>query len=366
MPFTTEAALSVDALPVPVFIHDQRGCMRDVNTLACASLGYSRAELLALGVADVEADFSLLQAQEQWRRLEHQASLTLRGQHKRKNGSTFPVEIQLGLWHRGAEPLYLCLVHDISRRQQIENALRRNELFIQSLYQHAPMGIGIADLDGHLLQWNKAYSTLLGYNELELQGLPLTDLIHPEDLAGNQRLLAQLKAGELPHFSLESRYVHSSGQIIWVFKHDCLMPDGTGMPRRLMDMVWDISARHEAELALEACQAMRKEGVAPGRRAPAELALDYRSAARQANPSPLHQLGELNQPLNALLLFAEAGLHLLNEPRHQRDKLQHCLESIAQQARCAAQQLHQITHLSPPQIASPPSHEVSGRSWSDL
>jgi len=84
-----------------LFVHDFHGRYIEVNRQACASLGYSRGELLRMKVGDVELGFDLAAAQTAWSRLEPNEPFTVRCSQRRKDGSMFPVEVRLGcfLWN---------------------------------------------------------------------------------------------------------------------------------------------------------------------------------------------------------------------------------------------------------------------------
>ena len=69
----------------------------DVNETACHMLGYSREELLQLGVSDISVGYPRRTA-EQWAAKvaeikESQTFQTAMGLHRRKDGSTYPVEV---------------------------------------------------------------------------------------------------------------------------------------------------------------------------------------------------------------------------------------------------------------------------------
>jgi PAS domain S-box-containing protein len=88
-----------------IFVHDLEGRFVDVNRQACESLGYSREELLLMSVADVEADHAPGLLKKLWKRITSGPPRTLEGIHRRKDGSTFPVEIRVGLFEAEERPL---------------------------------------------------------------------------------------------------------------------------------------------------------------------------------------------------------------------------------------------------------------------
>jgi PAS domain S-box-containing protein len=67
----------------------------DVNEKACQDLGYSRQELLSMSVFDIDPTADAATAKVVWNRLMNSGSLIIESRHRRKDGSTFPVEVNL-------------------------------------------------------------------------------------------------------------------------------------------------------------------------------------------------------------------------------------------------------------------------------
>jgi PAS domain S-box-containing protein len=78
------------------YVHDERGILIEVNRRACDSLGYSREELAAMSLTDVEQEFDQAALEKVLRQLKPGQTRTLVGTHRRKNGTEFPVEVRLG------------------------------------------------------------------------------------------------------------------------------------------------------------------------------------------------------------------------------------------------------------------------------
>ena len=110
-----------------VFVHDFQGQFLDVNKWACESVGYSSAELLGMNVQDIEQDFSLEGAQRAWSEIQPDQLFTLYRTHRRKDGTTFPVEVRFGSFDLDGERRFLNLARNISRRLQAEETLRSKE-----------------------------------------------------------------------------------------------------------------------------------------------------------------------------------------------------------------------------------------------
>lgn len=100
------------------FLHDLNGKIIDVNKQACLSLGYTKDELLALSVSDIDVDTG--KPGIKWNKLKEGENISIESMHRRKDGSTFPVEVGIGYIHMGDEPLVSVLVRDITERKRIE------------------------------------------------------------------------------------------------------------------------------------------------------------------------------------------------------------------------------------------------------
>lgn len=114
----------VDAAGDAVFVHDVSGRILDVNDTACEALGYTRGELLAMHVADIEVQQDTSVLAQRWRELIGQEAVTIEGVHRRRDGSTFPVEARVSLLQEDP-PQLLSLARDVSARVQLELQLRQ-------------------------------------------------------------------------------------------------------------------------------------------------------------------------------------------------------------------------------------------------
>jgi len=103
-----------------IFVCDKFGALQFVNDSACVSLGYTREELLKLKVWDVDP---LAKERNDPETLWSQPSVTFESIHKRKDGSTFPIEMKMGRITVAGEVSILGLARDISGRKEAEDHL---------------------------------------------------------------------------------------------------------------------------------------------------------------------------------------------------------------------------------------------------
>lgn len=92
-----------------------------------------------------------------------------------------------------------------------------SEVEFKTLFNQAPVGIAKLETStGKFVEINKEYCKITGYSKNELKNLSFEDITHPEDLQKDLDLMKKLINDEIDEFSLEKRYYHKSGKIIWV------------------------------------------------------------------------------------------------------------------------------------------------------
>src|ERR1700726_3604943 len=115
------------------FLLDDRLTVIDVNRQACDSLGYSREELVGMHPRDVDVGLDEASMERLNQRIVAGETLTFETRHRRKDGTSFPVEIRAGQFEPGGR--LLCLVRDITERKRGEDALRASEERFRMLVQ---------------------------------------------------------------------------------------------------------------------------------------------------------------------------------------------------------------------------------------
>jgi PAS domain S-box-containing protein len=106
-----------------MLVNDMAGNIVEANQMSCEALGYSRQELLTLGVADLSEDYN--PDSSLWKRLLPGQTVTIDSEIKRKDGSTFPVEANLGRIDLAGTPHISALLHDVTEQRRAAEETRR-------------------------------------------------------------------------------------------------------------------------------------------------------------------------------------------------------------------------------------------------
>ncbi len=89
---------------------------------------------------------------------------------RRKDGSTFPFHLTVGEMEIDGQPAFTAILHDLSRRVEIEEALRRSEERVRSIVESAVDGIIVIDERGTIQAFNPSAERLFGYRLGEVLG----------------------------------------------------------------------------------------------------------------------------------------------------------------------------------------------------
>src|SRR5580698_1895784 len=151
----------------------------DINEKACNDLGYTRQELLALTVYDI--DPTLDKSERSWicEKLRLSGFVVEQTTHQRKDGSRIPVEISVRQVSLDRDYV-VTVARDISDRKAAEDALRESEDRYRDLVEHSEELVCTHDLDGTLLSVNPVPARLMGYEVAEMLKIPMREMIAPE------------------------------------------------------------------------------------------------------------------------------------------------------------------------------------------
>ncbi len=142
------------------------------------------------------------------------------------------------------------LFDDVTEQKQAEQALKESEARFRGTFDNAAVGIAHVDFDGSWLRVNDRLCQIVGYDRDELLGHTFQEITHPDDLQSDLEQFGLLMRGEITSYSMEKRYLHKTGHIIWINLTTALQRDAAGRPLYCISVVEDISRRKHAEQTL--------------------------------------------------------------------------------------------------------------------
>ncbi|MFC8296239.1 putative bifunctional diguanylate cyclase/phosphodiesterase [Micromonospora orduensis] len=135
-------------------------------------------------------------------------------------------------------------------RDEVEQALRDSEARFRAVFTGAAIGIGIAGVDGQIIDVNQAFADMLGYSIEELCQANVAELFHPDDAAGMWDLYQEMVEGKQDSARLEKRYYRKDGSVVWTDLAVSLIRHDDGRPRFTVAMIEDITERYELQQRL--------------------------------------------------------------------------------------------------------------------
>ena len=221
----------------------------DVNERACQALGYSREELLSMTVFDIDPTFKPETHVRIEQRLRESGFAIFESVHQRKDGSTFPVEVNLRMVQ--LDRVYgVSIARDITARKRAEEGLRQSEERLRLATDVAQIGMFERNLLTGENQWAPQMETLYG---VVPGGFPRTidhflELVHPGDRQQVTDLVSRsMECGEAKG---EWRVLWPNGDTRWISGAWRVFMDASGKPARVIGMDFDITERKRTEEAL--------------------------------------------------------------------------------------------------------------------
>ncbi|HEV2617671.1 MAG TPA: PAS domain S-box protein [Candidatus Acidoferrales bacterium] len=240
----------VDNATDAFFLLDEDWTVLDVNRQACDVLGYSREELIGKHKSDFDVGLDDTAIQRLKQRVVAGEALTFETCHRRKDGTSFPVEVRVSQFAQGGRR-FLCLVRDITERKRADDELRASEERFRSVVDHAMDGFFLFDEHQAIVDVNKQACESLGYSREEMIGMRPRDFDAALDQASIARIGERINTGETVTF--ETLHRRKDGTVFPVEVRARQFQRGAYRFR--LSLARDITERKRAEEALRESEA---------------------------------------------------------------------------------------------------------------
>ncbi|MEO8046205.1 MAG: PAS domain S-box protein, partial [Nitrospirota bacterium] len=218
----------------------------NVNEAACRLLEYTRDELTAMTVYDIDPNSFPERWPTQWDELKEKGSLTFETKYWSRTGRVLDMEVTVNyLQYEGTE--YNCaIMRDIGERKRAQAALCLSEERYRSLYDETPTMYFTLATDGTVRSVNRFGAEQLGYQEEELIGHSVLGFIHEEDKETVAASLSECLATPEITRHWDFRKIRKDGTVIWVQETARVSQSSTGETVVLVTCE-DITERKRAE-----------------------------------------------------------------------------------------------------------------------
>ncbi len=234
---------------VTLLVEPGRGLIVDANDPACSYYGYTREELTAKRIFEIN-----LMSGEKAGDLQQLISREKKGHfyssHKLASGEIRDVEVYTNLINVKGKELLFTNVYDITASKQTEKDLVESEEKFKNLVEMAIDGIFVETDRGEILDCNNSACRMFGYTKEEMVGLTIADLV-PEDFAKTlpERITAEETTGDV---AVERVNKKKDGTIFPTEISTKLFK--LGGEERLIAYVRDITEHKKSEEALKASE----------------------------------------------------------------------------------------------------------------
>jgi PAS domain S-box-containing protein len=236
---------------VVMFINQDDGRLLEANAAAVHAYGYARDEFLQLTIHDLRAE-ALKDIVTEQMIVAGAKGILFETVHRRKDGSTFPVEVSAQGASLGGVRTLISVVRDITERKQAEESLHLSQEMFATAFASNPAAIAVTRFeDGLLLEVNDTWVHLLGYTREEVTGRSARELSVWPNTRALERFIEELRdKGSLRGW--EQEFVKKSGEII-VVQYSAQLLTMRGEKVILSTLV-DVTDRKRAEEALRASE----------------------------------------------------------------------------------------------------------------
>ena len=234
-----------------IFLVDNDLKIVEANDRALEYYQYSREEFIGMKVETLRAPENVAELRKHITDVNENESATFETVHKRKDNSTFHIELSSRIVMIDGVKYYQGIGRDITERKKTESVLRESEEKFRKIFEENPVSILMTGKDMGIIRANSAFCKLVGYSEDELKMFTFRNLTHPDFIPNDELSLLRLVAGEIPVYHTEKKYIRKDRTEIWGSVTVNLIHSNTGEVQFFLVMIEDITARKKTMAELD-------------------------------------------------------------------------------------------------------------------
>ena len=235
-----------------IFIMSVGGLLVEVNESFARMHGYNVEEMSGLNIVDLNTTRTRPEVPERTRRILAGEIGVFEVEHRRKDGTFFPLEVSASVISFGEDLYIQCLYRDITERKRAEEAVRESEERLRLLIDAAKdYAIVMLDVEGHVASWNHGAKRLTGWDPDEIVGRHFSQLYAREQVAAGEPERALKIAAVGGRYMDEGWRMTKNGSRFMANATLTAIRDRQGVLRGFSKITRDITASRQAAEALE-------------------------------------------------------------------------------------------------------------------
>jgi PAS domain S-box-containing protein len=242
-----------------ILLVDKDLCIVEANDRALEFYQYTRDEFIGMNVDKIRSTETLSQIPGNVNIVEENESATFETVHRRKDNTTFPVEISSRVITIEGSKYYQSIARDITERKRVENILKESEERFRKIFEESPFSILMSDKDFSIIRANQSFCNFIGYSEEDLKSFTFRDFTHSDYIGNDEISLLELVSGKIPVYHTEKRYIRNDGSEIWGSTTVSIVRNKQDEVQFLLVMIEDITSRKKAEAELIAAKEKAEE-----------------------------------------------------------------------------------------------------------
>jgi PAS domain S-box-containing protein len=140
---------------------------------------------------------------------------------------------------------------ELAARKGADAELRQGTERFRIVFEEGPLGMAVVGQDYRFIKANSRLREMVGYSEEELTSLTFPEITHPDDIDKDVNLAQRLFSGEIPHCSIEKRYIKKNKEILWANLTVSVVRDEGGKPAYAVALIEDFTERRRTEEILQ-------------------------------------------------------------------------------------------------------------------